>query len=46
MKKFFLTALIPVVFFSCDTKRPDVENLEYSLTVNSVQNGATVEVLD
>ncbi|HSW59545.1 MAG TPA: hypothetical protein VLJ60_02035, partial [bacterium] len=46
MKKLFLTALIPVVFFSCDTKRPDVENLEYSLTVNSVQNGAAVEVLD
>ncbi|HPG35370.1 MAG TPA: hypothetical protein PLG63_03465, partial [bacterium] len=46
MKKFFLTALIPVVLFSCDTKRPDVENLEYSLTVNSIQNGANVEVLD
>ncbi|HQN72819.1 MAG TPA: hypothetical protein PLB16_05350, partial [bacterium] len=46
MKKFFLTVFTAIIFLSCDTKRPDVEDLEYSLTVNSIQNNATVEVLD
>lgn len=31
---------------SCDSKRPDEGNFEYSLTVNSIQVNADVEILD
>lgn len=42
---FFCLALFPLIV-SCDGKRPDNGILEFDLTVKSVQNNASVEVLE
>ena len=43
LSAFILTVIL---FFSCDSKRPDADSFEYSLSVYSIQADADVEILD
>ena len=50
MKRFFSSFIFFIIFaifiFSCDSKRPDTDSFEYSLSVYSIQADADVEILD
>ena len=44
--KFSVYILLATLIFSCDSKRPDADSFEYSLSVYSIQADADVEILD
>jgi len=46
MRLLFSFLIMSLFLFSCESKRPDTDNFEYSLTVNSIQKNADVEILD